>query len=134
MAPSGVKAAIQESRERRSSRHGSRVGGCSGAPRPPVSRSAPEVLAACGGDDDEAAVTATGGGDTGGPTTGGRLLVGHVGAGKGESFNSGAGSSFIDASRYFNVFDPLSRVSPTSRSSPASRSSGRRTRTPRCGR
>jgi peptide/nickel transport system substrate-binding protein len=71
------------------------------------------VLAACGGDDDEAAVTATGGGDTGGPTTGGRLRVGHVGAGKGESFNPARGSSFIDASRYFNVFDPLSRVGPT---------------------
>ena len=39
--------------------------------------------------------------------------VAHVGAGKGESFNPARGSSFIDASRYFNVFDPLSRVSPT---------------------
>src|SRR5680860_1842876 len=39
--------------------------------------------------------------------------VGHVGAGKGESFNPAGGSSFIDASRYYNLFDPLSRVSPT---------------------
>jgi len=39
--------------------------------------------------------------------------VGHVGAGKGESFNPARGSSFIDASRYYNLFDPLSRVSPT---------------------
>ena len=71
------------------------------------------ILAACGGDDDDAAVgTATGGGATEGPTTGGRLRIGHVGAGKGESFNPARGSSFIDASRYFNVFDPLSRVSP----------------------
>ena len=70
------------------------------------------ILAACGGDDDEAAVgTATGGGAEG-PTTGGRLRVAHVGAGKGESFNPARGSSFIDASRYFNVYDPLSRVSP----------------------
>ena len=44
---------------------------------------------------------------------GGRLRVGHVGAGKGESFNPARGSSFIDASRYYNLFDPLSRVSPT---------------------
>ncbi len=71
------------------------------------------ILAACGGDDDDAAVgTATGGGASEGPTTGGRLRIGHVGAGKGESFNPARGSSFIDASRYFNVFDPLSRVSP----------------------
>ena len=46
-------------------------------------------------------------------TRGGRLRVGHVGAGKGESFNPARGSSFIDASRYYNVFDPLSRVGPT---------------------
>jgi peptide/nickel transport system substrate-binding protein len=71
------------------------------------------VLAACGGDDDDAAVaTATGGAQAEGPARGGRLRVGHVGAGKGESFNPARGSSFIDASRYFNVFDPLSRVSP----------------------
>jgi peptide/nickel transport system substrate-binding protein len=71
------------------------------------------LLAACGGDDEAGGVTATGrdGGD--GPSRGGRLRVAHVGAGKGESFNPGRGSSFIDASRYFNVFDPLSRVSPT---------------------
>jgi len=27
--------------------------------------------------------------------------------GKGESFNPGRGSSFIDASRYYNLYDPL---------------------------
>jgi peptide/nickel transport system substrate-binding protein len=65
------------------------------------------LLAACGGDEQ-------GGGDQGaqGPRRGGRLRVGHVGAGKGESFNPGRGSSFIDASRYYNLYDPLSRVSP----------------------
>jgi peptide/nickel transport system substrate-binding protein len=75
------------------------------------------LLAACGGDDDDggegAAPTATGATEEGGPTRGGRLRVGHVGAGQGESFNPARGSSFIDASRYYNVFDPLSRVSPT---------------------
>jgi peptide/nickel transport system substrate-binding protein len=70
------------------------------------------LLAACGGDDEETALTGTGGTE-GGPRRGGRLRVAHVGAGKGESFNPARGSSFIDASRYFNVFDPLSRVSPT---------------------
>jgi peptide/nickel transport system substrate-binding protein len=70
------------------------------------------LLAACGGDDDEAAPERQTGTDEG-PRTGGRLRVAHVGAGKGESFNPARGSSFIDASRYFNVFDPLSRVSPT---------------------
>lgn len=69
------------------------------------------LLAACGGDDD-AAPTGTSGGTDGGTRRGGRLRVAHVGAGKGESFNPARGSSFIDASRYFNVFDPLSRVGP----------------------
>ena len=44
------------------------------------------------------------------PKRGGRLRVGHVGAGKSESFNPGRGSNFIDASRYFNLYDPLVRV------------------------
>lgn len=71
------------------------------------------LLAACGGDDDDGATpTGTGGGTDGGATRGGRLRVAHVGAGKGESFNPARGSSFIDASRYYNVFDPLSRVGP----------------------
>ncbi len=74
------------------------------------------LLAACGGDDDaggEGAAPATTGATEEGPTRGGRLRVGHVGAGKGESFNPARGSSFIDASRYYNLFDPLSRVGPT---------------------
>jgi peptide/nickel transport system substrate-binding protein len=73
---------------------------------------APGVLAACGGEGDEATGTTTGTAAQQ-PKRGGRLRVGHVGAGKGESFNPGRGSSFIDASRYFNLYDPLSRVSPT---------------------
>jgi peptide/nickel transport system substrate-binding protein len=52
------------------------------------------------------------------PKRGGRLRVGHVGAGKGESFNPGRGSSFIDASRYFNLYDPLVRVRPDLSSAP----------------
>jgi peptide/nickel transport system substrate-binding protein len=86
------------------------------------------ILAACGGGGGSAGTTAaggatsapsTGGTETGGTTaaggeikTGGRLRVGHVGAGKAESFDPGRGSSFIDASRYFNVYDPLTRVAP----------------------
>jgi peptide/nickel transport system substrate-binding protein len=52
------------------------------------------------------------------PRRGGRLRVGHVGAGKGESFNPARGSSFIDASRYFNLYDPLVRVRPDLSSAP----------------
>ena len=53
------------------------------------------------------------------PERGGHLRVGHVGAGKGESFNPGRGSSFIDASRYYNLYDPLVRVNPDFSQSPA---------------
>lgn len=52
------------------------------------------------------------------PKRGGRLRVGHVGAGKSESFNPGRGSNFIDASRYFNLYDPLVRVRPDLTSAP----------------
>ena len=69
------------------------------------------LLAACGGDGEE--TDGQTGTTEGGPRRGGRLRVAHVGAGRGESFNPARGSSFIDASRYFNVFDPLSRVGPT---------------------
>ncbi len=87
------------------------------------------LLAACGGSDEEAAAPPappadTGGGaatpppaETGAPAdeiqTGGTLRVGHVGGGKGESLNPARGSTFIDASRFFNIYDPLFRVSPT---------------------
>ena len=52
------------------------------------------------------------------PKRGGRLRVGHVGGGKGESFNPGRGSSFIDASRCYNLYDPLVRVNPDFSQSP----------------
>jgi peptide/nickel transport system substrate-binding protein len=52
------------------------------------------------------------------PKRGGRLRVGHVGGGKGESFNPGRGSTFIDASRYYNLYDPLVRVRPDLSSAP----------------
>jgi peptide/nickel transport system substrate-binding protein len=64
------------------------------------------VLAACGGDDETTL------GPTGDPVRGGRLRVGHVGGGRGESVNPALGSSFIDASRFYNIYDPLFRVSP----------------------
>jgi len=38
--------------------------------------------------------------------------VGHAGAGKSETFNPARGSSFIDTSRQYNLFDPLVRVKP----------------------
>lgn len=92
------------------------------------------ILAACGGGGGEPAAPAppaeTGGGTTeaappatteaappatteaAGPKTGGRLRVGHVGGGDAEGFDPSRGSSFIDASRNFNVYDPLTRVAP----------------------
>lgn len=43
---------------------------------------------------------------------GGRLRVGHVGGGKAESFNPAQGSTYIDVSRYYNLYDPLVFVNP----------------------
>jgi peptide/nickel transport system substrate-binding protein len=75
--------------------------------------SAAGVLAACGGDDDgPAAQTGAGTTAAGDIKRGGRLRVGHVGGGKGETFDPGRGSTFIDASRYLNVYDLLVRVDP----------------------
>ena len=71
--------------------------------------SASGFLAGCAGEDDESTAI----GPTGDPQRGGRLRVGHVGGGRGESVNPATGSSFIDASRFFNIYDPLFRVSPT---------------------
>jgi peptide/nickel transport system substrate-binding protein len=50
---------------------------------------------------------------------GGRLRVGHVGGGDAEGFNPALGSTFIDASRFYNVYDPLTRVNPDFSYSPA---------------
>ena len=73
-----------------------------------ITMSASGFLAGCGGDDESASI-----GPTGDPQRGGRLRVGHVGGGKGESVNPATGSSFIDASRFYNIYDPLFRVDPT---------------------
>src|SRR5262245_33102661 len=73
---------------------------------------APGLRAACGGDDggsSEAAGMTTASEDI---KRGGVLRVGHVGAGKGESFNPGRGGAWIDTSRQYQVFDPLTRVNP----------------------
>ena len=43
---------------------------------------------------------------------GGRLRVGHVGGGPAESFNPALGSTFVDLSRYLNMYDLLVRVRP----------------------
>jgi len=43
---------------------------------------------------------------------GGVLRVAHAGAGKSETFNPARGSSFIDTSRQYNLYDPLVRVNP----------------------
>ena len=48
-----------------------------------------------------------------------RLRIGHVGGGKAENFNPAIGSTFIDASRYLNLYDPLVRVLPDYSLAPA---------------
>jgi peptide/nickel transport system substrate-binding protein len=85
-----------------------------GAAAAGVGLGASSFLAACGGDDDEggAAGTATqpSGTTAGNVKRGGTLRVGHVGGGKAETFDPARGSSFIDASRYLNVYDLLVRA------------------------
>jgi peptide/nickel transport system substrate-binding protein len=86
------------------------------------------ILAACGGGGKATPATTTAGG-TGASTTataeaagqpkyGGRLRVGHVGGGQGESFNPGRGSTFIDSSRMYNLYDPLTRVNERNEDEP----------------
>jgi peptide/nickel transport system substrate-binding protein len=78
-----------------------------------VGLSASGFLAACGGDDDGGAAgttTAPTGTAPAGVKRGGRLRVGHVGGGKAETFDPGRGSTFIDASRYLNIYDLLVRA------------------------
>jgi peptide/nickel transport system substrate-binding protein len=103
------------------------------------------ILAACGGDEEAAApppaepaapppaepappaTTAAPPAETAAPPappasevkTGGRLRVGHVGGGDAEGFNPAIGSTFIDASRFYNLYDPLTRVNPDFSYSPA---------------
>jgi peptide/nickel transport system substrate-binding protein len=76
--------------------------------------SAASVLAACGDDSGGGAQTTTGASPTvaGDVKRGGRLRIGHVGGGKAETFDPARGSTFIDASRYLNVYDLLVRVDP----------------------
>ncbi len=87
------------------------------------------ILAACGGSDSSgttAATTAAGetpvaSGSTAAADavkTGGRLRIAHVGGGDAETFDPARGSNFIDASRYYNVYDPLTRVNPDFTTSP----------------
>src|SRR5262245_5626068 len=79
---------------------------------------APGLRAACGGDDggsSEAAGMTTASEDI---KRGGVLRVGHVGAGKGESFNPGRGGAWIDTSRQYQLYDPLTRVEPDLTQSP----------------
>jgi peptide/nickel transport system substrate-binding protein len=101
------------------------------------------VLAACGGDETAAppaepaapppaepappAETTAAPAETAAPPappasevkTGGRLRVGHVGGGDAEGFNPATGSTFIDASRFYNLYDPLTRVNPDFSYAPA---------------
>lgn len=67
------------------------------------------LLAACGGQGTAGSSPAASGGK---PKRGGRLRVGHVGGGKGESFDPGLSSNIIGASRMLNVYDPLVRINP----------------------
>lgn len=84
-----------------------------GAAAAGVGLGATSFLAACGGDGEEggAGTTTQPSGTTPAEVTrGGRLRVGHVGGGKAETFDPARGSTFIDASRYLNVFDLLVRA------------------------
>jgi peptide/nickel transport system substrate-binding protein len=77
-----------------------------------VGLSAASVLAACGGDGGGSAAPTGASTVAGNVKRGGRLRVGHVGGGKGETFDPARGSTFIDASRYLNIYDELVRVAP----------------------
>jgi peptide/nickel transport system substrate-binding protein len=84
-----------------------------GAAAAGVGLSASGFLAACGGDDDGGAAGTTtqpSGTTPADVKRGGRLRVGHVGGGKAETFDPGRGSTFIDASRYLNIYDLLVRA------------------------
>ncbi len=67
------------------------------------------LLAACGGSGNDSGATTEAAGEI---KRGGVLRVGHVGAGKGESFNPGRGGAWIDTSRQYQLYDPLTRVNP----------------------
>jgi peptide/nickel transport system substrate-binding protein len=83
------------------------------------------LLAACGGSESaepQGSATAPGSTPATAPETtapettaaagseikrGGRLRVGHVGGGNVESFNPAVGSTYVDVSRFYNLYDPL---------------------------
>ena len=69
--------------------------------------SAGGLLAACdvGGDDSASETTTTAA--TGEVMRGGLFRVGHVGGGKSEGFNPGVGGGWIDTSRQYQIYDPL---------------------------
>jgi peptide/nickel transport system substrate-binding protein len=54
----------------------------------------------------------------GAPRRGGHLRVGMVGGGNAETFTPGFGATLIDAERFFNVYDPLTRINPDLTTSP----------------
>jgi peptide/nickel transport system substrate-binding protein len=68
------------------------------------------LLSACGGDDDGATTAAAEA--SGDVKRGGVFRVGHVGGGKAEGFNPGVGGGWIDTSRQYQIYDPLTRVNP----------------------
>jgi peptide/nickel transport system substrate-binding protein len=67
------------------------------------------LLSACGGDDD-GGTTGAADVDTDDIKRGGVFRVGHVGGGKAEGFNPGVGGGWIDTSRQYQIYDPLTRV------------------------
>jgi peptide/nickel transport system substrate-binding protein len=77
-----------------------------------VGLGAADLLAACGGGGGGSALTGPTSTVAGNVKRGGNLRVGHVGGGKAETFDPGRGSTFIDASRYLNIYDPIVRVDP----------------------
>jgi peptide/nickel transport system substrate-binding protein len=70
------------------------------------------LLSACGGDDDDGDGAATTAAASAEVKRGGVFKVGHVGGGKNEGFNPGVGGGWIDTSRQYQIYDPLTRVNP----------------------
>lgn len=66
--------------------------------------SLPLALAACGGNDSSSGGTST---EAEKPRKGGRLRVGHQGAGKDESLDPGLGAQLIDAARFRQLYDQI---------------------------
>ncbi len=73
--------------------------------------SLPVVLAACGGGSSGGSKSASQTTDAK-PKKGGRLRIGHVGAGKDESLDPGIGAHVIDIARFRQLFDTIARKAP----------------------